>query len=85
MFEGIRHNSSCDGITTAHYNAGGVWGWVSFRASHNRSAVSSNVGPDDAFRECYASHFYSRFSGRFIARVVEEINDYSQQENSNVG
>ncbi|WP_425221736.1 hypothetical protein [Pseudomonas sp.] len=77
MFEGIQHNSSADGITCASYSADGVYGWVSFHVSENRSSVASKLGPDDAFRECAASHFYGRVVGKFMVRVTDEVSDYS--------
>ncbi|WP_341706502.1 hypothetical protein [Halopseudomonas sp.] len=77
MFEGIRHISSQDDFTCAIYDAEVVSGSLSFHNSEHRSAVSSNIGPADAVRECSASHFLGEYSGRFMARVAEEVNDYS--------
>lgn len=77
MFEGIYHNCSSDGITSASYRAGEVIGSISFQAGDDRSCVLSTIGPDAAVRECSISHYYGSFTGRHRARSGELVVDRS--------
>ncbi len=77
MFEAIRHISSTGSITSVSYRAGEVIGHVSFHACEQRSCVISSIGPDEAVRECSASHYYGSFSRRQRARTGEAITDLS--------
>lgn len=77
MFEGIHHNSSSDGPTSASYRAGDVIGSISFQASDERCCVLSTIGPDAAVRECSSSHYYSSFTRRHRARTGETVVDLS--------